>query len=417
MFRAINANVSMLALSVAGALTLAGCGEDTSATAGPDFGGGSTPPPVDTEFNEQALITNLADNVITPVYQQFNLNAQSQASLVDAYCQAEVALGELTGSEQAVTDTKVAAQQGWSAAMATWQQAELMLLGPLLENDSLLRNSIYSWPIVNTCAVDYDVVFFQEGTVNGQPYDITLRTPTRKGMAALEYLLFNNNLEDSCDTAPPEGWRNQTDTERKIARCAFATEVANDIVNSSNELLTRWSGDNGYANQLKTAGTATSDIPSEHDAVNRISDAMFYIDSSTKDGKLATPLGIFANTCGSQACPEDVESNFAMQSISHIANNLKAFEDLLTGKDGVGFIEYLIDVGDQDTADTMSADVEAAIADTEAYQSTLAEALLNNEAQVTETHTKVKAVTDKLKVDFINSLALELPQTSAGDND
>ena len=415
MFQAINAKFSMLALGIAGAIALTGCGESTSAKAGPDFGG--TPPPVDTEFNEQALITNLADNVITPVYQSFNENAMSQASLVGAYCQAEIALGDFSGSEQAVTDSKAAAQEGWSTAMATWQQAELMLLGPLLENDSLLKNSIYSWPIVNSCAVDYDVVFFQDGTVNGQPYDITKRTPSRKGMAALEYLLFTPSVEDSCGTAPPEGWRNQTETARKIARCRFATEVANDIVNSSNELLTLWNGDNGYANQLKTAGTSTSDIPSEHDAVNRLSDAMFYMDSITKDQKLATPLGLFSNSCGSQACPEDVESNFAMQSISHVTNNLKAFQDLLTGKDGVGFIEYLIDVGDQDTADSMSADVQAAIDDTEAYQTTLAQALLDNEAQVTQTHTKVKAVTDKLKVDFINSLALELPQTSAGDND
>jgi hypothetical protein len=37
--------------------------------------------------------------------------------------------------------------------------------------------------------------------------------------------------------------------------------------------------------------------------------------------------------------------------------------------------------------------------------------------KVTDTHTKVKAVTDQLKHDFINKLALELPKSSAGDND
>lgn len=408
--------LSAITLAIVSSVLLSACGEDTTADAGPDFGG-NTQPPTQTEFNEQALIANLADNVITPTFQQFQQDAQVQAQLVDAYCQAETALGQQTGSEQAVSDTRLAAQNGWSTAMATWQQAELMQLGPLLENDSLLKNSIYSWPIVNSCAVDFDVVFFADGTVNGRPYDITQRTPSRKGMAALEYLLFNSELADSCPTGSPDNWNNQTDTYRKVARCNFAVEVANDIVNSSGELLDLWAGDNGYAQQLKTAGTSTSNIASEHDAINRISDAMFYIDSVTKDGKLATPLGLFANSCGSQACPEDVESSFASQSIQHVMNNLRGFEQLLTGKEGIGFTDYLIDVGDQATADTLTADVQAVIADVEAYQTSLAETLTSNEAQVIETHSKVKNITDTLKADFINSLALELPQTSAGDND
>ena len=49
---------------------------------------------------------------------------------------------------------------------------------------------------------------------------------------------------------------------------------------------------------------------------------MFYLDSSTKDAKLATPLGLFANVCGSQACPEAVESLFANNSVANVENNL-----------------------------------------------------------------------------------------------
>ncbi len=42
----------------------------------------------------------------------------------------------------------------------------------------------------------------------------------------------------------------------------------------------------------------------------------------------------------------------------------------------------------------------------------------NDEKDKVETsHAKVKDVTDQLKHDFINKLALELPKSSAGDND
>jgi predicted lipoprotein len=108
---------------------------------------------------------------------------------------------------------------------------------------------------------------------------------------------------------------------------------------------------------------------------------------------------------------------YSHHSVVNIENNLLAFQRLLTGEAGIGFINYLIDVGDQDTADSMSTDVQLAIDGVKSYQNSLAEALVNNEAQVTQTHADVKKVTDKLKIDFITSLSLELPATSAGDND
>ena len=53
------------------------------------------------------------------------------------------------------------------------------------------------------------MVNFRLGEVNGQPYDIANRTPSRRGVAALEYLLFNEELNHSCTTSTlPENWDN-----------------------------------------------------------------------------------------------------------------------------------------------------------------------------------------------------------------
>ncbi|OFC69415.1 imelysin family protein [Alteromonas confluentis] len=407
---------SVISIAVASALLTSGCGESSSYTAGEGYGTGGNAP-VTTSFNEQALLTHLTDNVITPVFQQFNADALQQAQEVSAYCESEVALANFDITDAELTPFKSAARLSWENAMESWQQAEMMQMGPLLDNDGLLKNNIYSWPVVNYCAVDYDVEFFREGEVNGAPYDITLRTPSRKGMVALEYLLFNEDLDVSCESGSPGNWHNLSNSERRVARCEFAVEVANDIATSSETLLSLWAGDNGYAAQLKSAGSASSMFASEHEAVNRISDAMFYLDSMTKDGKLATPLGLFANSCGAQACPEDVESGYAQRSFAHILNNLIGFQALLTGSDGPGFTDFLIDVGDTDTAETMRDDITTAIENVRAYETTLAEALVQDPDAVTQTHADVKSVTDNLKADFINSLALELPATSAGDND
>jgi len=411
----LHSKPKLLSLAIVATLALSACNQDTSSSAGPDF---SQDKDTNTDFNQLALITNLTDNVISPTFEAFQGQAQLQTTAVSDYCGAEQAFANEAIDEQALTLAKEAAQTQWRAAMDVWQQAELMLLGPLLDQDGLLRNKIYSWPNVKTCSVDYDVVYFRSGTVNGAPYDIAKRTPSRKGMAALDYLLFNQDLRHSCDAgAPPPDWNNLSDTERKIARCRFAEEVAKDIENNATSLVQQWLASDGYANKLKQAGTAGSGFASEHEAVNRISDAMFYLDTATKDGKLAIPLGLQANSCGSSACPEAVESRFSQHSLNNIINNLIGFEKLLTGQDGIGFTDYLIDVGGESTANEMTAGVTQALSTVNAMENSMAQTLAEDPAKIEQTHTEVKAITDKLKADFITSLALELPATSAGDND
>ena len=345
--------------------------------------------------------------------------SELQQQAVELYCQQEIVSESVGGASSQLDEDKLSAKDSWRNAMNIWQQIEIMQIGPLSNDDNALRNKIYSWPIVSTCGVDFDVTFFKEGTVNGAPYDITKRLASRKGLAALEYLLFNDELNHSCSSASqPDGWNNQTEQYRKVVRCEFAGEVAKDINNNAQILVDAWQGTDGYAAILKQAGTTGSDFETEHQAVNVISDAMFYLDSFTKDGKIAAPLGLLVNECGSQACPEIVESKYSANSLNNIINNLIGFEKLLTGDNkGLGFIDYLIDVGDQDTADTMKADVQQAISSTLAYELSLADTLATDPDRVVLTHQEVKKITDKLKADFITSLALELPQTAAGDND
>lgn len=415
----VNINRTVLSIAVGAAILVSACGESTSSSSGPDFGTTPTPAPnPDTNFNQQALLENITDNIITPVFERFSTVSAAQIPAITTYCQMEIdaALGN-AASEQ-VTTARDSAKAAWRNTMNVWQQAEMMKVGPLADNDGLLRDKIYSWPVVNSCSVDFEVVNFKVGVVNGQPYNIANRTPSRRGLAAIEYLLFNEQLNHSCTTSTqPENWDNQSDEYRKVARCEFAVEAARDVNNSAQELITAWSGSNGFASTLKAAGSSGNQFSTELEAINRISDGMFYLDTFTKDAKLATPLGLLANSCGSQVCPGDVESEYGHHSVINIENNLLAFQKLLTGESGVGFTHYLIDVGDKDTADSMSTDVQLAIDGVQSYQNTLAETLINNEPKVIQTHADVKAVTDKLKVDFITSLSLELPATSAGDND
>jgi predicted lipoprotein len=394
---------------------LVACGESTSSTQGSQFGqGSSNPTDPDDTFNQTLLLQNLTDNVILPTYSNFVGYATEQNNAITNYCQGlQTQLSDVAG-------LKAQAQQNWRTAMDGWQVAEVMQIGPLLDNSSSLRNKIYSWPNVSACAIDQDVVLAEQSG-----YDISSRTVSRKGLDALEYLLFSQNLDHSCTVfgTEPEGWNNRTEQDRQLARCEFAEIVAAEIVADGQQLVDAWQGDgaqSGYADILKNAGQPDSIFLDVHDAVNDVTDALFYIDTLTKDAKLATPLGLFANDCGLEPCVENVESRFAFNSLANVISNIEGLNLIFLGGEttqAIGFDDYLIDVGDQDTADQMRSDLANVIQFAKSLQMSLSQLLEQDPDQVQQVHDQLKDVTDNMKSDFIQSLALELPATSAGDND
>lgn len=397
---------------------LAGCDQETSYEQGEDFGNNAQNE-VNTDFDRLALITNLTDNIIAPTFSAFYQQTQLLAPAVASYCATEQAFSNATVTSENVASEKTLAQGEWRTAMDLWQQAELMQMGPLTDNDGALRDNIYSWPVTNACSVDYDTVYFDIDLVNGQPYDITQRTSSRKGLAALEYLLFNEQVLSSCESGnEPAEWNTYSSEEIILARCNFAEAVAQDLENNALTLLTQWQSATGFVNELKQA--AVTDINSAQQAVNRISDALFYIDSLTKDWKLARPLALEPFDCATPPCSVDasaLESTFSQHSLQNIINNLTAFEKLFTGNGGIGFEAFLNESAGDLTAEEMKSDISQALIQLSNINNSMTATLADDPNTLIESHSDIKKITDNLKNDFINNLALELPATSAGDND
>ncbi len=399
--------VNTIAVAMAGLLT--GCGESTSSDTGAQYGNNSAPEqPVENNFNESLLLASVVDNVLIPTYSKFAEDANALQTDITAYC-ATLASGDASNAQQM-------AQQSWKTTMSTWQLAEVMQIGPLADNGYALRNKIYSWPNVSACAIDQDVVLAESAD-----YDVTTRTPSRRGLDALEYTLFNTELNHQCTVAgtAPEGWNNRTEQDRRQARCAYSELLAQDLVTNANTLVAAFEGEQGYGEVLKNAGQPDSPFAVSLDAVNDITDAMFYITEVTKDAKIATPVGIIANDCGTSPCPQNAESVYADHSLENIIANLQALKALYLGgeAENVGFDDFLNDVGDNDTATRLLADIDAAISHAQSLNGSYSSLLTEQTEEVEQLHSEVKSVTDTVKTDFIQSLALELPATSAGDND
>lgn len=367
------------------------------------------------DFDTNALIDNLVNTVFLPAFNQFESLANTQTEIVTHYCQS------VKNQENEDINLKLESQTAWRDLVSQWQQIEVMQMGPLLEEESKLRNAIYSWPVTNQCAVDQDVGHFEAGNISGTPYDITKRTNTRRGLDALEYLLFSPSLQHSCsnESLAPNNWNERTDLSRLIARCEYAIEVATDIKHSANELVNQWQKTDGFSQELLFSGSSVSRFTDESEVLNHISDAMFYIDNITKDTKLAAPIGLSANSCGSAACHQDVESSLSEHSLQNIKYNLLALKQIITGGDNeaLGFDDYLIALDAPVLASDLLVDINNAIMAVDDFQGSMIAAVDNNPESIQQIYIAIKKITDNLKSLFITTLSLSLPLTSAGDAD
>lgn len=401
-------------LSIMGAMTFVACG-------GGGGGGGDTqepptePPPAPIDFDYSGLLLNLADNVIGPTFSKFQTQVSDLDTSVQAYC------GALASADEATALTT--AQASWETTMRVWQQAEMMQVEPLSLNDANLRNNIYTFALNDSCAVDQEVAYLAQGDFGaGVEYDISLRQPNRRGLDAMEYLLFNAEANHSC---PPQiailqGWNELPLAEKKAQRCALLQAASADLKNSAETLVSGWTGE--YRQNLVNAGDAQSSYDTAQKGLNAITDAMFYIESYSKDLKVAKPLGLLPNSCAGEACPADLESQFAFVSKENLADNLTALEMLFLGKgedgvNGLGFDDWLVALEEGTLAATIEQDIAAAIATANGVPTTLKSSLETDVNSVNAVHTSIKQVTDQLKTDFIEKLQLELPSNAASDND
>jgi predicted lipoprotein len=377
--------------------------------------GDPTPDAAPIDFDHSAMLDNYAHNVVLPVYETFNTDAAALAVAVTAYCDA---LGTADEADR-LADARVA----WTAAIDTWQVAEMMIIGPASSEGDSLRDLIYSFPLISGCAVDGEVM-----AVNNDPgaYDISGVLPNRRGLDALEYVLFTPTLDSACSPVQtPEGWDALADDAKVAARCGYASHAAADLAAQAQTLVAAWRSDGGdFAGDLASAGQAGSSFAEVDDGLNAVFAALFYLDIQTKDEKLAKTVGLLPNSCSTsgEACAAELESLYAGRSKENIAANLLGFELMFTGDspdgtEGTGFDDYLRAFGAADLADRMIAAIAAARMMVDALPAALVDLLVSDYDAVVGAHAAVREITTPLKDEAPDIMRLEIPSEAGGDTD
>jgi predicted lipoprotein len=308
--------------------------------------------------------------------------------------------------------------------MDAWQVAEVMQVGPAatrgMPGGQEIRDNIYSWPLVSRCAVEEQIV--SRGYTGAA---FTSGLVTRRGLFALEYLLFYEGADTACPSTSAivsQGtWAALSAEERESRKRAYAAVVANDLQARAQALVTAWdAGGGNFVHTLESAGSGNAVYASSQAALNAVSDALFYVDYELKDLKLAKPLGM--RECTTDTCPEFLESPFAHRSKANLRANVVGFRRIVEGCganfEGTGFDDLLEAAGATELTATLrqrTAALSTAIDSLPGQD--LAVPLAQNKASVRALYDSVKGVTDVLKTELVTVLDLELPQKVEGDND
>lgn len=388
-----------LALALAAASVVTGCPQRPTPPAGED--------------ERRVFLTRLVDETVLPHLERLETQA---GTLVDT----TAALEATGGSDDAA---RAAAREALTALQATWQELEVVQLGPAgspatFTGGQGLRDGIHSWPQVSPCSADQQVVqnrMTEAGWAGTRLVNVL-------GLHTLEYLLFRPDTENACPAAASinaDGtWAGIGDAEVIARRATYARVLADDVLAKVRALRGAWTG--GFAESLKSAGEGST-FTSAQQALDEVYAALFFAELKTKDRKLAVPAGLHVD-CTAAVCPELTESPVARLSLQHIHHNLRGARLVFVGENdagdnGVGFDDLLASAGHDAAALDMVGKLDAAIAATTAFEGTIEEALTTGPQRVVDLHAAVKTFTDELKGTLPSLLGLRVPDEGAGDND
>ena len=130
----------------------------------------------------------------------------------------------------------------------------------------------------------------------------------RRGLDALEYLLFYEGADTACTGASAIVGLGRAGASGTPRKRAYAAAAPPEVRDARGDADTAWDRE-GASSTPATAGPGNAIFATTQAALNAVSDAIFYIETEVKDMKLARPLGL--RDCATATCPELLESQFA----------------------------------------------------------------------------------------------------------
>lgn len=313
---------------------------------------------------------------------------------------------------------QTAAREAFGGAMDAWETMEVLQYGPtastLVPGGRGVRDNVYAWPTFGRCAVEEEIV----AKSYESPTFATTALVNRRGLAALDYLLFHEGADGACQPGSPElaAWSALSVDERAARMRAYAGVVAADVLKRAVTLDEAWDPVQGnFVQTMRSAGPGNAVYMTPQVAIQSVGVALFYFDGTVKHGKLGDPLDAM---CASAAC---LEAPFSKRAKTSLRINIEGARLLLDGCEagyaGLGFDDLLASMGASGVATTMREQLLAAQGALDAIEEAdLGQALAQDAASVEAVRAAIATFTTTLKTMFITTLGFDVGSVPT-DND
>lgn len=272
--------------------------------------------PCQSNFDQEAMFVNVADNLILPAYGALEANVLELETKFSAFA-ADISLDNL---EQ----VRVA----YEAAYLAFQAADLYEFGPA--EDALLRSTVNNFP-ANKEAINANLSSGDWNLEKPDTYD--------KGFPALDYLLYGLQEGDEAIV----DWFKADDSNGNAL--GYTSKVITQIKEKVQTVNSAWK--QTYRDQfVKNTGTAAGT------ALSQIVNGLNQHYENIKRNKIGIPSGVatlgFTN-------PENVEALHSGISLDLAKEALEANYLLFKGLDGQGLDDYLKEISNTRKEEVVSS--------------------------------------------------------------
>ncbi|WP_034057626.1 imelysin family protein [Lacinutrix jangbogonensis] len=329
-------------------------------------------------FNRAAMLTNIADNIIIPAYQDLesdlNTLVASKAVFVANVNQANL--------ETLRTD--------WFSAYKTYQAVQMFQIGKAKEVFFEAQMNIYP---TNTTDIENNIA-----TGN---YDLSnVNNNDAVGFPAVDYMLYG--LADS-DSAILEVYTN-------VNHKNHLSDLINRMQLLTNTVVTDWTSSyrDGFV-------VNTNNI--ESGAVNQILNAyVFYYEKRLRADKVGTPSGVFSST----PLPSKVEALYKEDNSKELLLvALDAVQDVFNGKaynsniEGESYKTYLMGLNRNDLVEVINTRFDSARLKVQALNSNLKNQVETDNSKMTDAYDAIQLAVVSLKSDMLSALNVSVEYIDA----
>lgn len=359
------------------------CSSSSSSDDGPAGG--------DDNFDREALLVNLADNIIVPAFEDF----KTKLSALD--------VARVNFANNSDQNNLEALSNAWFEAYKVWQYVEMFNIGEAEGIDN--TNYIGFVSFFNIYPLEVEDI--EKGAANGG-YDLTSTNyHDGQGFPALDFLI--HGIAD----ADVQAINKFTTNASKEGYFTYLEDVVTRMISLNTTILNDWK--NGYRNSF-VANIESSKTGSVNKTVN---DFVSYYERGLRANKFGIPAGNFSN----DPLPETVEA-FYKQNVSKTLalEALKAVQDLFNGKayngsvSGESYESYLIALKRNDLATLINSKLDTARQKIEVLDDNFYNQINSDNTKMTEAYDALQLVVVSLKVDMMRAFDVSLDEGFV-DND